>query len=114
MSTAVEFVQWLVSEGYVEKRRVVRDKIKTMGDSNLTVSLQHAELGWAHVSEYVRLGKNRVECVLHPMLLGERTIHSELASAMPRLEGIKGRVTSDKTRIISEPKVKKPPKKLVR
>lgn len=107
MSTVVEFEKWLLSEHYVEKRRKVLKQIRTMGDANLTISFQHPELGWAHVSEYVRLKKKRVECVLHPMLLGERTIHDTLSSAVPRLATIKGRVSSDKTRIHSEPKIKR-------
>lgn len=103
----LQFCNWLKSEGYEEKCRQHHNKAYSLADANTCISFQHPLMGWAHVSEYVRGKTTRVECILHPGLAGERTVHGTLASAVPQLAIIKDRTKGGNTSVISEKKKKK-------
>jgi hypothetical protein len=107
MSTIQEFCTWLTGEGFTEVRRLENQQVRFVADANTCVSFQHPVMGWAHVSEYVRGGVSKIECVLHPGLAGERTVHGHLGSAVARLAIIKQRTENGNNTFISEKKRKK-------
>jgi hypothetical protein len=88
---AVEFCNLLITAGYVERQRVERDVLRSVADANTAVAYQHPELGWAHVNQFNRGKSERVECILHPQLLGERTVHLSTHTFHPRLAEIQRR-----------------------
>lgn len=97
---------WLESEGYELRAR--KEGIPVyMANANLCVSFEHVLFGWAHYSRYDK-GTPRYELVLHPQLLGERTIHADLPSATTRFAEVKRRgLASGKGTVYSEPKLRR-------
>ena len=99
--TTEDFLAWLVSEGFQERRRLSR-KAQFLGEADFRVSLQHADLGWAHVSRYDRQQTVSVECVLVPGVLGTRTVHRTLSAAAERLFVVRSRADHGPGKVWSE------------
>ena len=89
--------------GFKEVQRQGR-KATRLADADYRVSLQHPELGWAHVSRYDRAGRSQFEVVLYPEVLGTRTAHGELEGAIQRLEVIRERASHGGGKVWSERK----------
>lgn len=94
------FVEILLAHGYVEQKRVATPRPRTMGEPHLSISFLHPRLRWAHIAVFQRPKGNKVECGLHPQLLGERIITSDPAQVMERLRELERRAgTGNPTKV---------------
>lgn len=83
-------VTLLLNHGYEERQRVEQAP-RNLAEADLSISFQHPKLYWAHINVFKRMQGIRVECVLHPQLLGERTVHRDFAQVAERLIELENR-----------------------
>lgn len=94
------FVEILLAHGYKEQTRAATESPRSMGEPHLSISFLHPQLRWAHISIFKRQKGNRVECGLHPQLLGERTITSDPIQVTERLQELERRArTGNPTKV---------------
>jgi len=95
------WIEWLKGEGF--EFQPGGERRSGLGQPDERASLQHPEFGWAHVSRF----RVVVECTLHPGVLGETKVFTELQPAKDRLNVIRQRAATNISKVWSE----KPPRK---